>query len=238
MMDISIIIPVCNEQDGVGLIYSTIKSVFSNLHKQYEIIFIDDGSRDNSVAVLKSILQKDSGVRIICFDRNYGKTSALDAGFKLANGEIILTIDADSQYDPQDLLRILEELRSHDVDAVLGKRLNRTSGLMKKICSQVAVFIRNFVLHESYQDASLGGYKRQCLQGLILYKNTQIFMPAFLRMRGFRIKEINVTEYPRKYGQSKYNLKNRLFKRLYALLVIKWLKDNQLKYKISNIIKS
>lgn len=236
-MDISVIIPEYNEEDSIRLIYGTLKEVFINLHKQYELIFVDDGSSDNSLAVLKSILQTDSCVRIICLDRNYGQTSALDAGFKHANGEIILTIDADSQYDPRDLLRIIEELMSNDVDVVLGKRVNRTHGLIKNICSKIAVFIRNFVLNEFYRDSSLAGFKKQCLNGLILYKDTQVFIPVFLGIQGCRIKEINVKEYPRKYGQSKYNLKNRLFKGLCALFVIKWLKDNQLKYKISNVFK-
>ena len=236
-MDISVIIPVFNEEDGICLIYRTLKKVFLNLHKQYELIFINDGSSDNSLAVLKSILQIDSCIKVISFDGNYGQTSALDAGFKHANGEIILTIDADSQYDSQDLLRILEELISDDVDAVLGKRVNRTSGLIKNICSKIAIFIRNSVLNESYQDSSLAGYKKECLKGLILYKDSQVFIPTFLKIQGFRIKEINVKEHPRRCGQSKYNLKNRLLKSFFALFAIKWLKDNQLKYKISEVLK-
>jgi len=234
-MDISVIIPVHNEEDNIPLIHGTLKEVFSNLHKEYELIFINDGSTDHSLTVLKNILKTDGRIKIICFDRNYGKTSALDAAFKLAKGEIIFTIDADSQYDPQDLPRFLGELMRDDVDAVLGKRVNRNSGLIKKISSKLAVFVRNAILNESYQDASLAGYKKKCFQGLTLYEDTQVFIPALLRAQGFSVKEIDVKEYLRRHGHSKYNLRNRLFKRFYALFVIKWLKDNRLKY---NIIKS
>jgi dolichol-phosphate mannosyltransferase len=236
-MDISIIIPVYNEEDNIRLIYSALKRVLLRSPKQYELIFIDDGSSDQSLAVLKSILPTDSCVKIICFDRNYGQTAAWDAGFRQAGGEVVLTIDADCQYDPQDLLRILEELKKDDVDAVLGKRVNRTSGWIKSICSKLAVLIRNSVLGESYQDASLGGYKRKCIEDLMLYKDTQVFMPALLKIQGRRIEEIAVQEYPRQHGRSKYNLRNRLFNRLCTLLMIKWLKDNQLNYKISHVIK-
>ena len=231
-MDISIIIPVYNEQEGVYLIHKTLKEVFLNSPKQYELIFINDGSSDGSLDELKNLQQIDPSVKIISFDRNYGKTSALDAGFKHAHGKIVLTIDADLQYDPQDLLRIIDGLINGDADVILGKRVNRTSGVIKNICSTIAVFVRNYVLNESYQDSSLAGYKKECLEDLMLYKDTQVFIPTFLRIQGRRIKEINVKEYRRKYGKSKYNLRNRLFKRLYALFVIKWLKDNQLKYKI------
>lgn len=236
-MDISIIIPVCNEEDNIRLIYNDIRKVFNDLDKQYELIFVNDGSLDQSLAVLKSIMLTAPRLRIICFDRNYGQTAALDAGFKMAHGNIVLTINADLQYDPQDLLRIIQELTNDNVDAVLGKRMNRASGLIKTICSKTAVWIRNVVLNETYQDSSLAGYKKKCLEDLRLYKDTHVFIPALLRMRGHQIKEISVMEYPRQHGKSKYNLRNRLFKRLYTLLVVKWLKDNQLNYKIDEIRK-
>ena len=107
---ISIIIPVCNEEDNIALIFKEIKNVFLNYAKSCELIFVNDGSSDNSLNILKDMVNNDSSARIISFDKNYGKTSALDAGFKHAKGEIVLTIDADLQYDPNDLLKIIAEL--------------------------------------------------------------------------------------------------------------------------------
>jgi dolichol-phosphate mannosyltransferase len=235
-MDISVIIPIYNEEDSITLVYNGIKGVFLNLHKQHELIFVNDGSTDNSLSILKNILQADKSVKIISFDKNYGQTSALDAGFKHAKGEIIVTIDADLQYAPQDLLRIIDELERSDIDAVFGKRINRASGFVKTICSKVAVFVRNAVLRETYQDCSLAGYKKICLRDLVLYGETQVFIPALLIMEGRKIKEINVREYPRKYGKSKYGIRNRFLKGLHALLVVKWMKSNKLKYKIAETL--
>lgn len=232
IMDISIIIPVYNEENNIILICNAIKSYFSNLYKQYELIFVNDGSNDGSLNILKDIQHKDISVRVISFDKNYGQTSALDAGFKAAEGKIILTIDADLQYDPRDLLRIIKELDNNDVDAVLGRRINRTSGFFKNTSSKAAIFVRNVLLREFYQDSSLAGYKKTAIKNLTLYAGTQVFIPTLLKMQGCRIKEINVKEYPRKHGKSKYNIRNRIFSGLFALFVVRWMKANKLKYKI------
>jgi glycosyltransferase involved in cell wall biosynthesis len=235
-MDISVVIPLYNEAENLPLIYDAVKSVMDRTGKIYQVVLIDDGSTDASLKFLQGLAQRDPFVKIVCLDGHYGKASALDAGFKQAEGEIILTIDADLQYDPQDLVRILKELDNIDIDAVLGKRVERHSGWFKSFCSNIAIGLRNAVLGESWQDSSLAGYKRHCLERLTLYKDAQIFLPVFLKFSGCRITEINVKEHPRKHGRSKYGLQNRLFGRLYALFVIKWLKDNRLQYKIDRVL--
>lgn len=229
---ISIVIPACNEEDNIGLIFKEIKNAFLNYAKSYEVIFVNDGSSDNTPNILKDIVNRDSSARIISFDKNYGKTSALDAGFKHAKGEIVLTIDADLQYDPKDLLKIIAELENKDIDAVLGRRINEASGFIKGIFSKVAVFVRNSILKEYYRECYLAGYRRRALENLILYRGFQDFIPSLLKMQGYNIKEIKVKKHPRKYGRSKYGTMNRLFKGLCALLVIKWMKGNKLRYRI------
>ncbi|MFA5388697.1 MAG: glycosyltransferase family 2 protein [Candidatus Omnitrophota bacterium] len=231
-MDISIIIPVYNEEGNIALMFKKIKEAFFIFTKSYEIIFVNDGSSDNSLSVLKDISNGDSSVRVISFDKNYGQTAALDAGFKYAKGEIVLTIDADLQYDPEDLLRIIKELEDGGVDAVFGRRINRTSGFIKKISSITAIFIRNIILREDYQDSSMAGYRKRCLKGLVLYKELQVFIPALLRMEGCRIKEIEVKEYPRMRGNSKFGIANRVFNGICALFAVKWMKDNKVRYNI------
>jgi len=231
-MTISIIIPIFNEEGSIRLLYDKLKSAFSPYDGQYEFIFIDDGSVDNSLNALKEIALKDVSVKIASFDKNYGQAAAFDAGVKNSRGDLILTIDGDLQYDPADLVKITEELRDEDVDMVLGKRINRTSGTLKKISSAIAVFFRNKVLKEGYQDCSLAGYKKKCFDNFKLYEGLQVFIPALLAMEGHRYKEIAVNEFPRKYGQSKYNLRNRIFKALWALCVANWMKRNKLNYKI------
>ncbi len=207
-------------------------NVFSNYRDRYELIFVNDGSSDNSLNVLKDIMRNDGHVRVISFDKNYGKTSALDAGFKNAKGEIILTIDCDLQYAPKDLIAIIKELENADNDAIFGRRTNRASGYIRNVCSRIAVFVRNIVLGENYQGCYLAGYKKGCLKNLILYRGFQDFIPSLLRLEGYHIKEIDVKEFPREYGRSKYGLRNRFLKGLFALLVVKWMKGNKLRYKI------
>jgi dolichol-phosphate mannosyltransferase len=235
-MDISVVIPIHNEEENIPLIYGAVKSVMDRSEKFYQLIFIDDGSLDGSLNILKRMAQADRSVEVICFAGRYGKAAALDAGFKQASGEVILTIDADLQYDPQDLERILNELENVNIDAVLGKRVERNSGWFRHVCSKIAIGFRNAVLKDSWQDSSLAGYKQHCLKGLTLYKDAQIFLPVFLKFNGCRIKEIGVKEHPRKHGRSKYGVKNRLLGRLYALFAIRWLKNNRLKYRVNGII--
>lgn len=230
-MYISIIIPVCDEEENIGALYREIKNVFSNYRDRCELIFINDGSPDNSLGILKDMMHDDSSVRVISFDQNYGKTSALDAGFKNAKGEMILTIDCDLQYDPRDLIAILKELENTDNDAILGRRINRTSGCIKNACSRIAIFVRSRVLGENYQGCYLAGYKKRCLKNLVLYRGFQDFIPSLLGLEGYHVKEIDIKEFPRKHGMSKYGIRNRLFKGFFTLLVMKWMKVNRLRYK-------
>jgi glycosyltransferase involved in cell wall biosynthesis len=209
-----------------------------SLGKSYEIIFINDGSKDSSLKILNEIKLKNDRVKLISFKKNYGKTSAIAAGFRRAKGDFILTVDADLQYDLNDLIRILRELEYND--CVISYRFNRreVDGFIKYISSKIANYVRNKILGENFKDVGcfLAGYKKECLDKLVFYRGFQVFIPSLLNMLGFRIKEIGVRVYPRKYGKSKYNIRNRLFKEFLALLVIKWMQKNRLKYKILNDI--
>lgn len=238
-MDISIVIPVFNENKNLPILYDQLSAVFEKIHKDkdYEIIYIDDGSTDNSFEILKRIKLKDNRVRIISFDKNYGQTSAFDAGFRKSEGKFVISIDADLQTDCNDIIRILEELKSNDV--VMGFRYNRreADGLIKFVSSRIANYVRNKILHEDIKDAGcfLRGYKRECLDKLILYRGFQVFTPSLLNMAGFKIKQIDVKCFPRRYGKSSYNISNRIIKELLALFTVRYMKTNTLRYKIKHI---
>jgi glycosyltransferase involved in cell wall biosynthesis len=234
-MDISVVIPVYNEEENIRILYRHLKKAFLSLKQPYEFIFVNDGSNDHGYAVMKGLQKEDACVKIVDFEQNYGKTSALTAGIKFAKGAMVVTIDADLQYDPQDILRLITELKASGVDAVFGKRMNRTSGLWKVVCSKSAHWFRSFWLQESYQDASLAVYKKKALEKLVLYKNMEVFIPTLLVMQGCKVKEISVQERQRKAGYSKYNFRNRFFRLFYALLVVKWMKENQLHFKIKQV---
>ena len=131
-MHVSVVIPVYNEENNIPLLYKEIKSAFTNLPGTYELIFVNDGSVDSSQRAICSVKDNDSAVRVILFDKHYGKTAALDAGFKSSRGDIILTIDCDLQYDPKDLLRVVDRMQDGAVDAVFGRRVRRTTGIIKQ----------------------------------------------------------------------------------------------------------
>lgn len=235
-MDVSIIIPVYNEEKNIPILHNQICSVMNRMNREYEIIYINDGSNDNSFEILQRIQSDDAKIKLINFYKNYGQTSALYAGLHQAKGEYILTMDADLQNDANDLIRILEELHKNDV--VIGNRINRKAcdGFIKFISSKIANFVRNKVLKEDFKDVGspLRGYRRGCLKDLISmkYEEFYVFTISLLNMAGYQIKEIPVKTYRRKYGKSNYNIRNRLFKTLIALLVVKWLQNNRLRYKI------
>ena len=233
-MDISIIIPVFNEEKNLPILHTKISNVFKDLDRDYEVIYIDDGSTDGSFKILKEIESKDEKVMLISFDRNYGQTAALDMGFHSARGNFILTMDADLTYDVSDLIRILNELKNSDV--IIGYRCNRkeTDGLIKHISSKAANYIRNKLLGENFKDAGcfLRGYRKECIEKITLYKGFQVFMCSLMKTRGYKVREIEVRTYPRIYGKSKYNIRNRLFKGLVALLIVRWMQSHLLSYKI------
>lgn len=236
-MDVSLIIPVLNEAGNLKIIFREVKETLDSLGKTYEIIFINDGSNDESALFLDEFAAQDDSVTVIHFYKNYGMTSALDAGIRHAAGKIILTMDADLQYRTADLIKIVRELQDNDV--VLGYRINRieADGFIKTLSSKIANYLRNMVLGECFRDGGcfLRGFKRECLKDLVLYQGFQVFIPSLMSMAGFRIKEIPVQVSARRFGRSKFNIRNRLWKEFLALLVVAWCKRKRLAYKIHSI---
>lgn len=153
------------------ILHSQLCSVFNGLNKDYGVIYIDDGSTDNSFEILREIQLQDNRVQLISFDKNYGQTSALLAGIQNARGDFILTIDADLQYDPNDLIRILNELEGCDVVACYRSERRCADGYIKFISSKIGNYVRNKVLKENFKDAGcfLRGYREKCLDRLALY---------------------------------------------------------------------
>lgn len=221
-MDLSIVIPVYNEQENVSLLYQRNKQVLDKVRRDYEIIFVDDGSTDNTFRELQKIHAKDKKVKIIKFRGNFGQTAALDAGFKLAKGDIIVAMDGDLQNDPADIPRLLEKMQEgHDV--VSGWRYPRKDPLMKHILSRCADKLRRFITGERIHDSgcTLKAYRKECFENLDLYGEMHRFIPALLLWKGFKIAEIKVQHHPRKYGRTNYNVL-RLVKGFLDLLVVKF----------------
>lgn len=234
----SVIIPIKDERENLSpLMVSLLKVMDSHERSRsrpYEIIFVDDGSSDGSSDELDRLAREHSNVRVFHFDRNYGKTCALDAGFRQSSGEIIIQIDGDLQQDSEDILKLLPYTASHDV--VCGWRQQRQDGLVKKFSSLIANRVRNIFTHDGMHDTGcpLKIFRRPVLERIRLFEGLHRFFPALALMHGFTVTEVPVRHYPRIHGVSKYGMGNRLFKSLYDLIAVRWMQDRLLLYKFRN----
>lgn len=220
-MDLSIVIPVYNEEENLEILYSKLKSVLENLDKSYEIIFIDDGSSDKSFEILSKIHEKDKNVRVIKFRKNFGQTAAISAGFENSKGKVIVAMDADLQNDPEDIPKLLEKI-SEGYDVVSGWRRNRKDPwLRKKIPSKISNFLTRKLTSVSIHDfgCTLKAYKREALEGIELYGEMHRFIPAIVAWKGFKVSEVEVKHHERKFGKTKYGIW-RIMKGFLDLLVI------------------
>ena len=232
-LDVSVVIPVYNEEDNLPLLWPEVREVLDPLALSYEIIFVDDGSRDRSAEIVREFQAADPRVRLIRFKANAGETAANDAGLKAARGRHVVTMDADLQNDPRDIPRLLSALR--EWDAVTGWRVKRDDPWAKRISSRIANAVRNTLSRETIRDSgcTFRAFRRECLGDLVLYRGFHRFIPTLLRMQGYRVVEIPVNHRPRLFGTSKYGISNRAFSAFRDLLVVRWMKDRQLSYQIT-----
>lgn len=184
-------------------LHRQLKAVLSSLGEPHEIIAVDNGSNDGTLEKLKKL----SPIRIIVFPRNYGQTGALDAGIHAARGEIIVTLDADLQNDPQDIPKMIEKMKE-GYDLVTGWRQDRQDTLWRKVLSRLANWLTRRVLGLSLHDyaCALKVFKKEFIKGIHLYGETHVFLPAILASRGARVAEIPVKHHERKAGLSKHFL--------------------------------
>ncbi len=205
MVYLSIVIPVYNEEESVASLHSRIVKVCQKIGKSYEIIFVNDGSTDNTFDNLKKL----SPVKIINFRKNFGQTAALDAGIKASQGKYIVAMDGDGQNDPADIPRLIEKLKKDNLDLVSGWRKERKDPWCKRMASRAAACLRRFLINDGIHDSgcTLKIYKRECFTNLDLVGEMHRFVPALLKIKGFQIGEIPVKHHPRKFGQTKYNWK-------------------------------
>ncbi len=224
-MDLSLVTPVYNEQDNLPLLFDGIYKAMKPLKLKWEIIFVDDGSKDNSFLILKEQAKKDPyHVRVVSFRRNFGQTAAIAAGIDYAKGDIIVLLDADLQNDPFDISLLLAKL-NEGYDLVSGWRKNRKDNTFtRNIPSMIANLIISRVtgVHLHDYGCTLKAYRRGSLEGFRLYGEMHRFIPVFASSVGARITEIPVHHHPRKFGKTKYGLE-RTVKVLLDLFTVKFL---------------
>jgi len=235
-IDISVVVPVYNEEENLPVLIPQIAEVLGPLGRTYEMIFVDDGSQDHSRRLLKEMALQYPQIRILGFKKNCGETAAGAAGIKEARGGIVVTIDADLQNDPKDIPRMLDYLKKYDM--VTGWRQKREDSWVKQITSRIANGIRNSLSGEEIQDSgcTFRAYKRECLQDIKLYKGMHRFIPTLVKMEGYRVIEIPIAHHPRKFGVSKYTTWNRMWRAFVDLLAVKWMKSRHIQYEIEERI--
>ncbi len=213
---LSVVVPLYNEEGNVAELYRKIYEAVQKIGRPFEIIFVDDGSTDGTLAAARDL----SPLKLIAFRKNFGQTAAFDAGFKAAKGEIIITMDGDLQNDPADIPFLLEKM-TEGFDVVSGWRFKRQDPWSKKIPSRIANLLRKLLIHDNIHDSgcSLKAYKRSCFTDVDLFGEMHRFIPAILQLEGYRVGEVKVSHHPRIHGVTKYNWK-RGFKGLVDMISI------------------
>ena len=223
MKNITIIIPVYNEELSINSLYNELKTITDNQFNRYEIIFIDDGSSDSSFKVINEISSNDSNVIVIKLNRNYGKSDALNEGFKIAQYNYIVTLDADLQDDPNEIIKLVTKL-DEGWDCVSGWKKNRKDPLSKTIPSFFFNKFVNFLSGLNLHDLNCGikAYKKDAIQSLSIYGGLHRYIPLLLFNNGYKVTEHIVNHRPRLHGHTKYG-KSRFFHGIFDFLTIYFL---------------
>ena len=231
-LDLSIVIPVYNERDNLVPLEEKLEKVLSKLQLSYEIIMVDDGSVDGSPHIINSIKNYNPSIKLIRFGSNHGQSAAFAAGFKAARGKYFVTLDADLQNNPADIPLLLEKMDEYDV--VCGWRFKRNDPWIKRVSSKIGNAVRNSLSQEEIADTgcSLKAFRRECFNNVKIFKGMHRFFPTLMKMEGFRVTQVKVSHHPRLHGESKYNIRNRLFSSLHDLMAIRWMKKRQINYDI------
>jgi glycosyltransferase involved in cell wall biosynthesis len=218
---LSIVIPLYNEEKNIAPLYTHLKRVLDGLGQSYEIIIVDDGSTDRSFSLLQELHQQDPRLRVIRFRRNFGQTAAFAAGFDYAQGNIVITMDADLQNDPDDIPLLLKKMEE-GYDVVSGWRVERQDPfLSRRLPSLVANWLISRItgIHLHDYGCSLKAYRREVVKQIKLYGELHRFIPAIASWMGVSVAEIPVRHHPRRFGRSKYGL-TRTFKVVLDLLTV------------------
>jgi glycosyltransferase involved in cell wall biosynthesis len=225
MLRLSLVIPVYNEEENLSLLFEAIQNAMGSLKKSWELIFVDDGSTDESLDIMRGLVRKDPRhVRVVSFRRNFGQTAAIAAGIDHSEGEIVILLDADLQNDPKDIPLLLLKM-DEGYDVVSGWRKDRKDNLiLRTLPSMLANGLISWVTGVPLHDygCTLKAYRRDALEGFRLYGEMHRFIPVFAHSIGARITEVVVHHNPRRFGKAKYGLE-RTLKVLLDLFTVKFL---------------
>jgi len=231
-MNYSVVIPLYNEEESIAVLHQKVQKVMEDIDKDYEIIYVDDGSKDKTLFLLKALAQKFPKTRIISFKENCGQSAAFLAGFKAAAGAWIITLDGDLQNPPEEIAKLIKG--KEGVDFITGIRVQRRDSFTRRISSKIAKVSRAVVLKDKTTDTgcSLRMFKREIVQYLPAFKNFHRFFTFLVQSLGFKVKEVEVSHSHRVFGKSKYGTLARAKEGVADLRGVSWLKKRLIKYEI------
>jgi glycosyltransferase involved in cell wall biosynthesis len=221
-MKVSVVVPIYNEEENILLLHEKLRNAMEKLKIPYELIFVDDGSKDKSFSLLRELQKNDKSVVVISFRKNFGQTAAFSAGFDHATGDVVVTMDGDLQNDPEDIGKLVAMMDEYDI--VSGWRKDRKDPfLSRRLPSQIANWLISNVTGVFLHDygCSLKAYKKEVLDNIKLYGEMHRFIPAVASFYGVKIAEVVTTHHPRIYGKSKYGI-SRTFKVVLDLIMVKF----------------
>ena len=228
-VEISVVSPVYNEEGNVAALTAEIETTLETLGRSFEIILVDDGSTDGSLAAMRGLTADRPWLKILVHRRNFGQSAGLATGFRRARGRIVITLDSDLQNDPADIPLLLAGLED-GTDAVCGIRRRRMDNFVRKMSSKIANGFRNAVTGDRITDSgcSFRAIRREALREVLVFNGMHRFLPTILRWQGFQVKEIEVGHRPRTSGVTKYGVHNRLWRGILDCLAMRWYKRRRL----------
>jgi glycosyltransferase involved in cell wall biosynthesis len=232
--DLSVVFPVFNEEENIPILLDEIAAALAGKPWTYEMIAVDDGSSDRSLAVLHEQKAKHPALRVLTFEKNSGQTSALDAAWRAASGRFVVSLDADLQNDPADIPGMMRKLDESGADMVIGVRVNRRDRWTRRMQSRIGNGVRNWITRDQITDTgcSLKLVKREAIDRVQLFTGMHRFLPTLVRYAGYRVVEMPVNHRPRQFGVSKYGAMNRAFRGLADCFAVRWMGTRMMRYKV------
>jgi glycosyltransferase involved in cell wall biosynthesis len=234
---LSLVIPCFNEQENVPTLLARVEAALRQVGRPFEVLIIDDGSTDDTPTLLAEEMAKLPWLRVIRMARNGGQSAAFEVGFDAARGDVIATIDADLQNDPEEIPRLLPLLDERKVDMITGWRKDRQDTPFRRWQSRQANRIRNWITQETVNDSasSLKIYRARAIKGIKLFRGAHRYFPTLVKMRGGTVYETPVKHSHRFAGTAKYGFRNRAFVGIADLFGVRWMKKRYLKYEAKEV---